>query len=34
MVFMGGTASPSADVGAMVVDWIHSFEEHWRYKGR
>lgn len=30
MVFMGGFASPWADTQSMVVDWIQSFEEHWR----
>ena len=34
MVFMGGVASPWVDTEAMVVEWIQSFEEHWRYKGR
>ena len=34
MVFMGGAVSPSADIEAMVVEWILSFEKHWRYKGR
>ena len=34
MVFMGGVASPWFNTEAMVVEWIQSFEEHWRYKGR
>ena len=34
MVFMGGVASPRIDTEVMVVEWIQSFEEHWRYKGR
>ncbi len=34
MVFMGGVASPSADMEAMMVDRNQCFEEHWHYKGR